>query len=52
MNDLATDPAYVGILKDFENQLRSILDPEAVSRQAKKDEGLITAEGKDLTQLN
>jgi choline-sulfatase len=47
--DLATDSNYSGILEQFETLLRGILDPEAVSLQAKKDLGLIGKEGQDYT---
>lgn len=36
--NLAGDPEYAHILADFEARLRSLLDPEAVNRQAKADQ--------------
>ncbi|MFM6828811.1 MAG: hypothetical protein ACKOVA_00505, partial [Novosphingobium sp.] len=36
--NLAADPEYAHILADFEERLRSLLDPEAVNRQAKADQ--------------
>jgi choline-sulfatase len=49
-HNLADDPDYVEILTDFERELRSRLDPEAVSLQAKRDLGLIGTDGTDLTK--
>ena len=37
--DLAVDPDYAGVLSEMEAQLRSRLDPEAVDREAKADQG-------------
>lgn len=48
VNDLALDPAYAEQLKAFEAQLYTILDPVAVAVSARKQQGLITADGKDL----
>ncbi len=46
LNNLAADPAYENTLTRFEEQLRSILDPDAVDRQAKADQrALIDAFG-------
>ena len=33
--DLAQDPGYAEVLKEFEGKLRDVLDPEVVDRQAK-----------------
>ncbi|MCC2685768.1 MAG: sulfatase [Paenibacillaceae bacterium] len=49
MNDLAGDPKYAEVLKEFESLLRGITDPEAVSLQAKRDLGLIGKNGEDYT---
>ena len=48
MNDLALDPNYADTLKLFEAQLNEILDPIAVAKEARKQQGLITEDGKDL----
>jgi len=48
LNDLALDPAYAEILKNFEAQLNEILDPIATAKAARKQQGLITGDGKDL----
>jgi len=37
--DLATDPKSGALLEQFEGHLRTILDPEAVDRAAKADQG-------------
>ncbi len=39
--DLASDPEYTGVLAEFEATLRSMLDPEAVDRQAKDDQNAL-----------
>jgi choline-sulfatase len=36
--NLASDPKYTELLKDFEAQLRKICNPEAVDRRAKADQ--------------
>jgi len=36
--NLAPDPEYAELLKDFEAELRKICDPEAVDRKAKADQ--------------
>ena len=48
LNDLALDPAYAEVVKNFEAQLNEILDPIAVAKAARKQQGLITKDGKDL----
>jgi choline-sulfatase len=48
VNDLALDPAYAEQIKAFEAELYSMLDPVKVAVLARKDQGLITADGKDL----
>ena len=48
--DLATDETFGPILKDFETLLRTIVDPETVDREAKKDLGLLGTDGTDYTQ--
>ena len=40
-NDLAGDPAYADICKEYEVLLRQIVDPEAADRQAKDDQNAI-----------
>ena len=45
-NDLSSSPAHREVLGDFESRLRSILDPEAVDAEAKRDqEALVEAHG-------
>lgn len=48
LNDLALDPAYTGKLKQFEAMLNTMIDPVKVARHARKDQGLITKDGKEL----
>lgn len=48
MKDLALDPAYANKVKEFEKQLYSMLDPVKIARMARKDQGLITDDGKEL----
>lgn len=48
MTDLALDPAYTVQLKAFEAELYKILDPVKVAVAARKDQGLISEDGKDL----
>jgi choline-sulfatase len=48
VNDLALDPTYAERLKMFEAELRSILDPVETAKLARRQQGLITADGKDL----
>ncbi|MGP4041094.1 sulfatase-like hydrolase/transferase [Gracilibacillus sp. D59] len=50
MNDLARDPVYNSVLKEFEVLLRSIVNPEEVSYRSKKDLGLIGPDGEDYTE--
>jgi choline-sulfatase len=49
MKDLAGEPEYAPVLAEFERLLRTIVDPEEVSRQSKKDLGLIGKDGEDYT---
>ena len=49
MKDLAAIPAYANLLGDFEERLRAIADPKATAMRAKRDLGLITPEGVDIT---
>jgi choline-sulfatase len=49
MHNLAGERAQAGRLEDFERRLRQICDPSAVSARAKKETGLITPDGIDLT---
>jgi choline-sulfatase len=48
LNDLALNPAFSKKIKEFETELNSILDPIKVAKQARKDMGLITEDGRDL----
>lgn len=48
--DLAPNPQYAELLNLFERELRTRVDPETVSRKAKKDLGVITADGHDLSR--
>lgn len=48
LNDLALDPTYSEKLKEFEAKLNTMIDPVKVAQLARKDQGLITAEGKEL----
>ena len=48
MNDLALDPQYADIIKEFEAELNQLLDPIKVAQKARKQQGLITEDGKDL----
>ena len=41
--DLGEDPAYRDVLAGFETQLRKMLSPEAVDRQAKDDQNALVA---------
>lgn len=47
--DLATDRRYNRVLVYFEQLLKSVVDPEAVSIRAKQDLGLIGKNGEDYT---
>ena len=38
LHDLAGDPRYAGLLREFEQELRKLVDPEAVDRLAKADQ--------------
>jgi len=49
ITDLAGDPSCRAVLDDFERILRGILDPEEVAFRAKRDLGLIGADGTDYT---
>jgi choline-sulfatase len=40
-NDIAGDPAYVGICQEYEALLRQIVDPERADRQANDDQNAI-----------
>ncbi len=48
MNDLALDPRYAEVLNGFQAELNEILDPIAVAKEARKQQGLITEDGIDL----
>lgn len=40
-HDLAPDPGHAALLREFEAELRAMLDPEAVDRHAKKDQNAL-----------
>jgi len=40
-NDLASDPEYANVCKEYEGLLRNIVNPEAADRQAKDDQNAI-----------
>ncbi|MDA0652753.1 MAG: sulfatase-like hydrolase/transferase [Proteobacteria bacterium] len=40
-NDLAQDPAFATVCRDYEALLRTIVDPEAADRQAKDDQNAV-----------
>ena len=48
--DLASDPQYAPILREFEELLHTILDPEETSMRAKRAMGLIGPDGTDYTE--
>ena len=48
-HDLASDPDQADRLETFEQELCEILDPKATAMRAKKDLGLITEDGTDMT---
>ncbi|RMF93572.1 MAG: hypothetical protein D6741_13535, partial [Planctomycetota bacterium] len=48
VHDLALDPAHAETVKQFETMLNAMLDPVEVAKQARRDEGLITPDGRDL----
>lgn len=48
LNDLALDPSYAKKINDFEAKLNTMIDPVKVAQLARKDQGLITADGKEL----
>lgn len=50
MFDLALESKYKTKLDEFENLLRTYIDPEEVDWRSKKDLGLISPDGEDLTQ--
>ncbi len=49
-NDVAGRPENAGVIRDFEATLRSIVDPEEVSRRARRELGLLGPNGEDYTQ--
>lgn len=49
--NLANRPEYKHILQTFEQQLHAMLDPKATSRKAKMAQGLLLADGTDLTEI-
>ena len=48
LNDLALNPSYSEIIKKFEAELNTILDPIKIAREARMQQGMITPDGKDL----
>ena len=44
LQDLSSNPEHQEMLRDFERQLRDILDPEAIDAQAKRDQEAVIAE--------
>ena len=48
--DLSQDSRFKDILADFEKLLRSIVDPEDAAFRARRDLGLIGADGEDYTK--
>lgn len=50
-DDLASQPAYAKVLEEFEELLKTIVDPEGVARNAKRDLGLIGSNGEDYTAM-
>jgi len=48
LNDLALNPEYAETIKMFEAKLHKMLDPLETARLARKDQGMITTDGKDL----
>jgi len=49
LKNVAGESEYTAVVGELEAQLRSIVDPERISREAKRDLGLITEDGVDLT---
>ena len=50
MHDLAQDAAHADVLQEFDQLLRTVVDPEAIEMQAKRDLGLIGPDGHDYTR--
>jgi len=50
LNDLACDPQYALMLREFEVLLRTVCDPEAVALRAKRDLGLLGPDGEDYAK--
>ncbi|RTE55470.1 DUF4976 domain-containing protein [Arenibacter aquaticus] len=48
LNDLALNPSYAEKLKEFKAKLHTMIDPIKVAQLARKDQGLITEDGKEL----
>lgn len=48
--NLAEELEYAEMLGAFEDELRSRINPEKVSRKAKRDMGVITPDGRDLSK--
>jgi choline-sulfatase len=50
LRDLALEPGHERTLREFEELLRSIVDPEATALRARRDMGLIGPDGADYTK--
>ena len=48
--DLARNPVYAPVLERFRQLLYTVVDPEAVALEAKRDLGLIGPDGEDYTE--
>ena len=48
-HDLASDPSQSTRLQSFEKELLAIVDPKATAMRAKRDLGLISSDGTDMT---
>lgn len=51
LEDLAGKEEYQPVLKQFERQLRTIINPEQVTLESKKQLGLISKRGEDYTEI-
>jgi choline-sulfatase len=50
LHDLAPDSSHAKVVRELDAALRRIADPDAVSRQAKRDLGLIGPDGTDYAE--
>jgi len=48
LHDLALDPAYSATLKYFETELNRLMDPTKTAREARKQQGLFSPDGRDF----